>query len=84
MSFDVSTLKPDEKQLLFKNLVTSEFTMMRTKPPPPDDPFWKNRGPPQIMPRKSPFRTSSNANFLLHNKDNDISLVSPSKKVDLF
>ena len=44
MSFDVSALKPDEKNLLFKNLVTSEFTMMRNPPPPPDDPFWEKRG----------------------------------------
>jgi hypothetical protein len=69
MSFDVSTLKAGDKDLLFKNLVTSEFTMMRAPPPPPDDPFWKNRGAPQIMPRKSPFRNSSNVNFLLHNED---------------
>ena len=44
MSFDVSALKPDEKNLLFKNLVTSEFTMMRNPPPPPGDPFWEKRG----------------------------------------
>ena len=37
-----------------------------------------------MMPRKSPFRNSSNVNFLLHNEDNEIKLVAPSKKVKLF
>tara|TARA_B110000285_G_C14624069_1_gene380402 strand:+ start:90 stop:212 length:123 start_codon:yes stop_codon:yes gene_type:complete len=27
MAFDISTLKPDTKNLLFKNLVTAEFMM---------------------------------------------------------
>ena len=84
MSFDVSKLHPDQKNVLFTNLVTSEFTMMRSKPPPDNDPFWKNRGPPQIMPRKSPFRNSSNVNFLLHSDDKNIKLMPPSKKVKLF
>ena len=69
MTYDISHLKPDEKQILFKNLVISEFTMMQHELPAADDPFWEGRPPPNIMPRKSPFRTSSNANFLLHQKD---------------
>jgi hypothetical protein len=84
MAFDITALRPDEKQMLFKNLVTCDFTMMRGAPPDPNDPIWKDQGPPQIMPRKSPFRDSSNVNFLLHNEDEVIKLMPASKKIKLF
>jgi len=36
------------------------------------------------MPRKSPFRDSSNVNFLLHNEDEVIKLMPASKRIKLF
>jgi hypothetical protein len=84
MAFDITALRPDEKQLLFKNLVTSDFTMMRAPEPDANDPIWEGQGPPQIMPRQSPFRDSSNVNFLLHNEDEVIKLMPASKRIKLF
>jgi hypothetical protein len=46
MAFDITALRPDEKQLLFKNLVTCDFTMMQAPVPDANDPIWEEQGPP--------------------------------------
>ena len=75
MAFDISTLKPDTKNLLFKNLVTAEF-MMGEK----NEKDRLDEDEPQIIPRKSPYRNESNANFLLHNQDEVVKIMPERKR----
>ena len=55
--------------------------VMRHKEPDKTHPIWKDWGPPDLRARASPYRSSSNANFLIREGDNYPKFVKDKSKI---
>ena len=58
--------------------------VMRHQEPSKNHPIWKDGGPPDLIPRTSPYRSSSNANFLMHQRDEVPKYLQDREKVKVY
>ena len=79
MTLDFSRLSPSKEDLVFTNIITSDFTVTRHETPLTQPRIGRKL---KLGPRQSPFRTESNMNFLLDENDFYITKPRPDQTID--